>query len=508
MPGPGQDKPASGLEHASARGPSAAPGTGQLRLRLAMLAVALVGFGAAALGIGVQALEWAHAAVDEPQYLLTAISLGEDGSVDISDELRTERWRPFAEVAPPVQTAVLADGRQVSPHDPLLPLLLALPVRWGGWLAAKWTLATLNGVLAGTLLMLAVRRFGVRLAVAAPGVALAAATAPLAVYGQQVYPELPAALAVTLAALALTGPLRASGLLAAGAAVTALPWLSVKYAPVAATLAALALWRLRPRRRTALAGAWLVAGAAYLAIHRAVWGGWTVYASGDEFARGGELGVVGFHPDYPGRSIRLVGLLVDRDFGLAAWQPAWLLAVPAVAALVAARPRHWAVLAAPLAAGWLNATYVALTMQGYWWPGRQVVVVLPLAAVAVLWWVQRLHPVGRAACAGLAMAGVGIYLRVLAAGWDRRTTWMHAPDETGLHPVVWWLLPDTRELDGGDYVRLVLWTVAVLAVLAVSWQVTRLARLARRPGRHGRSTGRPPGPPAAAGRTSWTGWRR
>ena len=33
--------------------------------------------------------------------------------------------------------------------------------------------------------------------------------------------------------------------------------------------------------------------------------------------------------------------------------------------------------------GWATATWLALTMQGYWWSGRQTVVVLPLAVLAV-----------------------------------------------------------------------------------------------------------------------------
>nr|BFE83106.1 hypothetical protein GCM10020093_057070 [Planobispora longispora] len=71
-------------------------------------------------------------------------------------------------------------------------------------------------------------------------------------------------------------------------------------------------------------------GAAYLAVHRLVWGGWTVYASGDHFQASGEFGVMGFDPDFAGRAVRLVGLMADRGYGLAAWQPAWLLLLPAV----------------------------------------------------------------------------------------------------------------------------------------------------------------------------------
>ena len=137
----------------------------------------------------------------------------------------------------------------------------------------------------------------------------------------------------------------------------ALPWLSVKYAPVAAALAAIGLFALvgrgDRRRAVVLAGSLALAGIAYLAFHRAVYGGWTPYAAGDHFV-GGELTVAGTDPNYGGRSIRLLGLLTDRGFGLLAWAPAWLLAVPGRrrAAFADGRPggRRWLCRRPP--AGW------------------------------------------------------------------------------------------------------------------------------------------------------------
>jgi hypothetical protein len=476
------------------------------RLVAAMLLVGLLATVAAALGIGVRSTYGGNAAVDEPQYLLTALSLGEDGSLDISDELAARRWLPYHDADLPVQTQVPADGRQLSPHDPLLPALLAVPMRLGGWVAAKATLALLGGVLAALTVWVAVRRFVVPVRIAGPGVALAACSAPLAVYGQQVYPELPAALATMVAVAALTGPLRRWPSLAAlAAAVVALPWLSVKYAPVAAALTAVGVGRLcrrdRSGRRSAawLVGALAVAGAGYLLVHRLVWGGWTVYASGDNFQASGEFGVIGFRPNYPGRSIRLLGLLVDRDFGLAGWQPAWLLIVPAAVALLRARPPGWPALVAPLAAGWLAATYLAVTMHGFWWPGRQLVVVLPLAVLLVLHWLARLRPLwSRLAAAGLALTGVGYYVVLLVAGYRGDTTWVAAPDRTDLHPPMPWLLPDDRVLSGVDYLKLSLCAAAALAVLAagVAAGVARAVSA-----RRGRSTGRSAVPPPAAFRT-------
>lgn len=79
--------------NAAASPARAAPGSTNRRLRLAMLAVGLVGFAAAALGIGVRAIDAAHAAVDEPQYLLTALSLGDARDLDHADEAADQRWR-------------------------------------------------------------------------------------------------------------------------------------------------------------------------------------------------------------------------------------------------------------------------------------------------------------------------------------------------------------------------------------------------------------------------------
>jgi len=445
----------------------------------AAAAVGALAFLAAALGIGVDATRGGRAAVDEPQYLLTALSLAEDRDLDIADELAERRWRAYFHAELPVQTAVLPGGRQISPHDPLLPLLLAVPVGLGGWVAAKFALAAMAGLTAAAVLWLAVRRFSVPLPLAASGTAVGFASAPFAVYGQQVYPELPAALAVTVAAGALTGPLRRGGQLSLAAAVVALPWLGVKYAPVGAAFAlvglAVLIRRGRRRAAAALAGGLAAAGAAYLVAHRVLWGGWTVYATGDHFQSTGEFSVVGVDPDYAGRALRLVALLVDRAYGLAAWQPAWLLLVPALAALLHRRPRDWVALAVPLAAGWLVATFVALTMHGFWWPGRQVVVVLPLALVAVLWWLAAAPRVVRLTALALGLAGVAAYAALLLDGWAGRITWVTHFEGTGFAPYRLWrlLLPDYREA----------W--AVFWPLHLAW-IAGFAALAVLVHRHGR----------------------
>jgi hypothetical protein len=206
----------------------------------------------------------------------------------------------------------------------------------------------------------------------------------------------------------------------------------------------------------------------FLAAHRAWYGGWTPYATGDHFV-GGELTVVGHDPDYVGRSRRLLGLLVDRTFGLAAWQPAWLLAVPAVAALAARRPPGWKLVALPLAAGWAVATWVALTMHGWWFPGRQLVVVLPLAVLAIVLWKPRLAAaVGAIGVATYAFLVVEAYrggLTFVVDFFETENPWYRA----------WRLaLPDFWREDAWTWPLAALWALAALCAV-YAYTATRRA---------------------------------
>jgi hypothetical protein len=457
-----------------------------------LVVVGLVVAAWAAVAIPVRATYNARVTADEPQYLLSALSLAKDLDLDISDEIRARDYEPFHEVTLDPQTEPDEDGHELSPHDPLLPVLLAAPMLVGGWVAAKATLALVAGVLAALLLWVAVERFGVGRRPATVVVLAFALSAPLTSYGTQVYPELPAALAVTVAIAAVTGSMNRRGQWVLLGAIVALPWLSVKYAPVAAALVAVAGWRLwrRGDRADVLRDAALltVAGVAYLVIHRLVYGGWTVYASGDHFQSTGEFGVTGSSPHYVARSQRLVGLLVDRGFGLAAWAPVYLAAIPALGALARRRPVHWPALVLPLAAGWANATWVALTMHGWWWPGRQTVVVLPCAVLITAWWVGTLprsvtsHTGGGAGgwsqnrvvgvIAGLGAVGVlvwGWLVREVVEGRLRLIIDFEATRDPLMRA---WrrVLPDLRMSDGWTPVLLAAWVVALGALAWWGWR--------------------------------------
>lgn len=450
----------------------------------------------ALLGAGVRATYGARVTADEPQYLLSAISLVEDGDLDIADELSAERWRDFHAAELPRQTEPRPDGSELSPHDPLLPILLAPGVAVAQVVAGDWqhaelagarvVLALVAGAVAALTVWIAVARLAVRRSTAVVAVGAFSLAAPLSTYGDQIYPELVAALAVTVGAAALLDlaataeRLRGGVTLLWAGAVVALPWLGVKYAAVAAAIALPGLVLDRRQRVVALGGL-TVAGVAYLVVHQRVYGGWTVYAAGDHFV-GGELTVVGNDPDHLGRSVRLAGLLVDRHFGLLVWAPAYVLAVPAVAALLRHRDRAAAVLLLPLAAGWATATWIALTMHGWWWPGRQVVVVLPLVVLAVARFVDRRRDAGdRVPWQVLLVAGaVGIatwaWLTLeatigrlrLIVDFDRTSNpWVRA---------VRHVLPDLRRDGSTTDLVLAAWVVALLGLGVWGWRLASSVR--------------------------------
>jgi hypothetical protein len=159
--------------------------------------------------------------------------------------------------------------------------------------------------------------------------------------------------------------------------------------------------------------------------------------------------------------------------------------VPALAALIRRRPRGWDALVVALAVGWLNATYVALTMHGWWWPGRQTVVVLPCAVLAIAWWAQAYPP-------ARVLVAVGGLIGALVAGWlvvdvlaGHITLVVDFARTTNPVYRAWrTALPDGVLLPAGTAVLRVTW-IAVTGALAAwgVWTVRAGPRPSSRPGR-------------------------
>lgn len=317
---------------------------------------------------------------DEPHYLLMAQSLWSEHDLDLADNLAREDWREYTPgpVAPHFG-APRADGRPFPAHGAGLPLLLA-PVYA---LAGRRGCAALIGLMAAALVVEALRLLAaVRAAEQGEGAggtargpkgpAFWAAAAmlgpPVVFYSFHVYTEVPAALALATSARLLLTVRSRAGAAAAALAASALPWLHVKMIPAAAALAVLAALRLRGPARLAFASVAGVMAAAYLAYFQAI------------FGVPSPLALYGGLPaGESGSAARgLVGLLLDRSFGVLWYAPIVLVAIAGLFS------RHWRAAVTVLLLG--AAVLLPVLPWRMWWggqcpPGRFLVPAMPVLAV-------------------------------------------------------------------------------------------------------------------------------
>jgi hypothetical protein len=128
------------------------------------------------------------------------------------------------------------------------------------------------------------------------------------------------------------------------------------------------------------------------------------------------------------------------------------------------------VLGLVLADGWLNATFVALTMAGWWFPGRQIVVVLPAAVLAIAWWLDR-HRWARRLFA--VAGGVGIIswvvLTVEAATGRLTLIFDFFATANPLYGAWRLVLPDFLEVTRTTWWWHAVWLVLLTALAALGW---------------------------------------
>ncbi|HEU5316366.1 MAG TPA: hypothetical protein VFX49_09670, partial [Chloroflexota bacterium] len=273
---------------------------------------------------------------------------------------------------------------------------------------------------------------------------------PLLLYSSLFYPELPGAL---LAVWAVRRVWRYRGrgeqlsLASVGVACGLLPWLHLRYVPIAAAIGLAAAMVIPPRRGR------VVAGLAALALPAAALGGalwfldWRLFGGVPPVD---EYGAVGFE-----RALRgAPGLLFDRQFGLLPYAPLFVLVPLGVAGLW-----RWVGSVRALAALSPVTVYAAfVACFSYWYgafspPARMLVPVVPLLAaplvVALERWrlarpVYALLLAATSAIAHLLLdvprlrynlpTGASAALEYLSAVWRRDvTTWLPsfvAPDST------------------------------------------------------------------------------
>ena len=383
---------------ASASEPAAPRAAARAATRQAPLAL-LVG-----LAVFVACLAWMPSLMDrldpltgdEPFYVMTGISLIEDGDLDERNNyearhfdrfypvpgIARDGWPGFPDPLPPHASQTDRDGLY-SKHGPGMALLVAVPFAAGGRPLVLLVLAGVAAAAAGNATALAAR-FAAAPIAAAVGLALAL-TNPMASFSLLIFPEMSAALCVTYAVRRLLAPANSVWQwFAIGAAAAALPWLHYRLAPVSVVLVALAVWR----HRRALIGRSGLAALALPIPAALVLGGWYVYLYG------GPLPPSSDHAGFSGPADSVnnfFGTFLDQQWGAFVHNPLLLLAAAAFVPFLAHRPKDAATLLAVV------LPYLALVVTyRVWWgewnpPARYLTDVVPLAAAPLAWWLGRIR---------------------------------------------------------------------------------------------------------------------
>jgi hypothetical protein len=352
---------------------------------------------------------------DEPHYALEAISLARDGDRDMRDEYADAGLIHAVTALPALDPHArdFGDGRLVSTHGVGLPLLLTPVAAVTTSVTAMRLELLLLAALAAAVLLRIVRRFddGWR---GWAAWALVAFSLPVVAYATQLYPELPGALCLLLGVNGiLAGPRRRWEWLLGAAATAFLPWLHVRYLPIVAGLVVVFLARLWRDRRDAPVALPLVLAAAPIALSGAAmayafnrWYGsplpTVIFGSSDVLpavgppvdasAAAAAAAPVPSAADYvqllldnPSPRViyrSVVAAVLTPGGGWLPYAPVHVVALAGVAALAVLRWR-WAVAGVLLAGGYLALLFASTIESQYTFPGRYVIVVLPLAAIAL-----------------------------------------------------------------------------------------------------------------------------
>ncbi|RLT40701.1 MAG: hypothetical protein DWI58_10340 [Chloroflexi bacterium] len=456
------------------------------RERLILGAVALfVLLAACYLGsIGMRATSRASITGDEPFYLITTQSLLDDGDLDLRQQYDRFSYRVFFDHNEPLwrQSGPMPDGRVLSPHAPGLSVFLLPGFALEGLLGAQLQMLLTTALLFALTYVLVARETGEAdiawLATLAVGL-----TATAFVYATEIYAEVPAGLCVVIALLVLRrGPLGRPEVVALAVLVTLLAWLGTKYAALGALIVLWGVARAARRDGVLLVTLCTMSGAVYVWWHLAIFGGLTPYAVNLIYEGAPTVEVVREHVSILDRAYRITGLWVDAEFGVGRWAPVLLPAVPALA-LLRRRDQRWdtaSLVFALVVTQVLIATFIAITMRGWWFPGRTLLTVLPLLVWPLVELGRRMRAPGRAflgalgaysalVTLALARAGAAGEVRVAVDPFALSSALFRAPAA---------LFPDYTAWTPHTVVAHVAWSAAaiVVAALLVRWRWLRELR--------------------------------
>jgi hypothetical protein len=422
--------------------------------------------------IGLRASRGAATTGDEPFYLLTTQSLLGDGDLDLRQQYERESWRSFFDHPDGLwqQMVPLADGSLISPHDPGLSVLIMPGFLLDGLQGVQFQLLFIAALTMSLAFVLAASEAGKPLLCWLVAAVIGLSATPF-VYATEVYPEFPAALCLVTGLLLVRSRWRSAVAgVALVALLTALAWLGIKYTPLAAIVAVLFLLRASTPGRLTLLGLGAVSAVVYVWAHYAIFGHLTPYSINTVYEGAPTIDVLQHHVALQDRVYRLWGLFIDRRFGIGHWAPLLLL-LPLSLPLLLSRGRIGLGAGALIVTQLLIATFAAITMMGYWFPGRTLVAVLPLTVLPLALLIERLPRLLRFGAAALAGYSVAITTALALAVRAAEVTIAGNPFDLGALPfrAIGPLLPDYRSWTGETFALTTVWlTSGLLATLLIA----------------------------------------
>jgi hypothetical protein len=352
---------------------------------------------------------------DEPHYMIMMQSLWNDHDLNIANNYERKDYREYFHA--PLESPVPTLGRngEAYPIHPIGLAVIGAPVlAWLGYHGIVWMLVLLTALTA-TLMW----RWALNFTGSAEAATVAWASiflgAPWLFTSIAVYPDIPAALCVMVAAAWRTTPGTRSDPVSEyvirGLAVSVLPWLSMTYAPMAAVLAVVLSLRAGANRRAAvvLLSLFTVSLGCWLGFFYTVWG------------QPSPMAPFGSQPQIGNALTGVLGLLFDQEFGVFAYAPVLALGLVGIWRMAVGRDavtrrqgRELAMLFASL--------LVSVGALETWWggaapPGRPLVPALPLLGLPIAWayWRAGESPVQRGGYQFLVFVGLAVSSVMLLA---------------------------------------------------------------------------------------------
>lgn len=315
---------------------------------------------------------------DEPHYMMIAHSLCVDGDVNLSNNHENRAYRAFGhDKLIPHAHDYRGNGALISAHGVGLPLVL-LPVYclFRSVAAVRAWLALLSA-LAATQIFLLVYEVTSDTKVATIIWAAISFTSPVLVHSSQVYPGVVGALAVIWAVRRIrAGCPRWLDVLSLAMVVAYLPWLHVKFGLISLVLFVTGLFVLRHKKWAALVTVVVPAISAGLFLfYFHSWYGSISPMAGYSFRHSlrWSLKMEHVHKSF-------IALLFEREYGLIAYSPLYILSFFGLGVLLARR-RAGECLAPAIALIYLVTMSPFGYRRGYCFPARHLMVIVPLLSV-------------------------------------------------------------------------------------------------------------------------------